>query len=129
MTDKGATTGDETVGSGVLRDEQDDAFIVEQQAVGADNVKGGGEWPDPDAPAEAPAPGSDPVEAEAIAEERKVDRAKSNAEQLGQEKPADEVARVADTGEGLAGEIDTTRPLKTVLEADPVRGGSKSTPD
>jgi hypothetical protein len=129
MTDKGAATDDETVRSGVLRDERDEAVVVEQQAVGVDNVKGGGEWPDPDAPPEAPAPGSEPAKAEAIAEERKVDRAKSNAEQLGQDTPADEVARSADTREGLAGEVDTTRPLKTVLEADPVRGGSKSTPD
>lgn len=112
-----------------LRDENDEAYVVDQTAVGADNVKGGGEWPDPDAPAEAPAPGSDPVEGEAIAEERKVDRAKSNAAQLGQDKEPDDVARVADTHEGLAGEIDSTVPLKTVLEADPVRGGSKSTPD
>ena len=81
-----------------MPDDHEDAAPIEQQAVGVDNVKGGGEWPDPDAPAEAPAPGSDPVEGEAIAEERKVN-------------------------------VDTSEPLKTVLEADPVRGGSKSTPD
>lgn len=112
-----------------MPDDQEDAAAIEQQAVGVDNVKGGGEWPDPDAPAEAPAPGSDPAEGEAIAEERKVDRARSNAAQLGQDKDPDDVARVADTQQGLAGEIGNAVPLKTVLEADPVRGGSKSTPD
>jgi hypothetical protein len=98
MTDKGAATDDETVSSGVLRDEQDDAVVVEQQAVGADNVQGGGEWPDPDAPAEAPAPGSDPVEGQAIEGRRQES-------------------------------VDGAEHLKDVLEADPVRGGSKSTPD
>ena len=128
MDDKGAPD-DETVRSAVLHDENDEEYVVEQQVVGPGNEKGGGEWPDPDAPAEAPAPGSVPAEGEAIAEDRKVDRAKSNAEQLGQDKSMEDVARVADTQEGLAGEIDTAVPLKTVLEADPVAGGSKSTPD
>lgn len=128
MTDTGAPD-DDTVRSDVLHDENDEEYVVEQQVVGPGNEKGGGEWPDPDAPAEAPAPGSDPAEGEAIAEDRKVDRAKSNADQLGRDNDPDDVARVADTNQGLAGEIDNTVPLKTVLEADPVRGGSKSTPD
>ena len=80
-------------------DPEDAADIddIEQQAVGVDNVKGGGEWPDPDAPAEAPAPGSDPVAGAAIAADRKV--------------------------------ADDATSMKDVLEADPVSGGSKSTPD
>ena len=98
MTDKGAATDDETVSSGVLRDEQGEPVVVEQQAVGADNVKGGGEWPDPDAPAEAPAPGSEPAEGQAIEARRRAS-------------------------------ADGAEHLKDVLEADPVRGGSKSTPD
>jgi hypothetical protein len=81
-----------------LRDEDDEAYVVEQEAVGADNVKGGGEWPDPDAPAEAPAPGSDPGEGEAIEARRETS-------------------------------VDDAEHFKDVLEADPVRGGSKSTPD
>lgn len=32
--------------------------IIAQDAVGAENVLGGGEFPDPDAPAQAPAPGA-----------------------------------------------------------------------
>ena len=80
-------------------DPEDAADIddIEQQAVGVDNVKGGGEWPDPDAPAEAPAPGSDPAAGAAIAADRKV--------------------------------ADDATSMKDVLEADPVSGGSKSTPD
>jgi hypothetical protein len=128
MPDTGAPD-DDTVRSDVLHDEDDAEYVVEQQVVGPGNEKGGGEWPDPDAPAEAPAPGSDPAEGEAIATDRKVGRAKSNAAQLTDDKPMDEVARVADTQEGLAGEIDNATPLKTLLDADPVRGGSKSTPD
>jgi hypothetical protein len=98
MADQRGAPDDDTVRSVVLRDDEDEAYVVEQQAAGADNVKGGGEWPDPDAPAEAPAPGSEPEEGEAI-EARRESSAPRAAEHI-----------------------------KDVLEADPVRGGSKSTP-
>ena len=32
--------------------------VIQQQNVGKDNMKGGGEWPDPDTPPEEPAPGA-----------------------------------------------------------------------
>jgi hypothetical protein len=56
----------------VLHDADDASYVVEQQTVGAPDVGGGGEWPDPDAPPRAPAPGSDPQEAAAIAAERRI---------------------------------------------------------
>jgi len=51
---------DETVRSTVLEDEQGEPYVVDQQNAGseADEGGGGGEWPDPDAPPEAPAPGA-----------------------------------------------------------------------
>ena len=88
---------DKAARSDVLHGEDDAAYVVEQQAVGERNTKGGGEWPDPDATAEAPAPGAVASEGAAIAERRRDGEA---AEQF-----------------------------KDVLEADPVAGGSKSTPD
>jgi hypothetical protein len=93
---------EEEVRSGVLHDEEDAPYVIEQTNVGHRNMKGGGEWPDPDTPAEAPAPGSDPAAAAAIAARRRADRA----------------------------EIDTTTPIKDVLdEVDPETGGTKGTPD
>jgi hypothetical protein len=61
---------DKAARTDVLHDEDDAAFVVEQQNVGCRNMKGGGEWPDPDAPAEAPAPGSVPSEGAEIAANR-----------------------------------------------------------
>jgi hypothetical protein len=61
-----------------LRDENYQPYVVEQDVVGAENVKGGGEWPDPDAQPEAPAPGSDPDEAAAIASHRSGAKAKDS---------------------------------------------------
>ena len=120
---------EDSVRTDVLHDEDDAPYVIEQSVVGPDNEKGGGEWPDPDAPAEAPAPGSVASEDAAIKNRRQADRAQSENEQHEQDKDPDDVARVADTQQGLAGEIDNATPLKTVLEADPVAGGSKSTPD
>ena len=54
----------------VLHDEDDAAYVIEQQNVGERNMKGSGEWPDPDTEPEAPAPGSVPSEAAAIAADR-----------------------------------------------------------
>jgi hypothetical protein len=41
-----------------LEDEDGSTYVIRQQAVGKDNEVGGGEWPDPDTPPRAPAPGS-----------------------------------------------------------------------
>lgn len=100
MPDDRGAPDDDTVRSDTVQDSDDESFTVEQQPTGAENVKGGGEWPDPDAPPEASAPGTEPAEGDAIeARRRRAD---------------------AETGE---------EHLKDVLEADPVRGGSKATPD
>src|SRR4051812_13380695 len=90
--------------SGVLHTEDDAPYVIEQTVVGADNVKGGGEWPDPDARPEAPAPGSDPAEADAIAADRSRRRADHVVRQDGADKRPEHVARAADTHDGLAGE-------------------------
>jgi hypothetical protein len=41
-----------------LEDEDGNEYRIGQQAVGADRVIGGGEFPDPATPARSPAPGS-----------------------------------------------------------------------
>jgi hypothetical protein len=41
-----------------LEDEAGDEYVICQDATGADTVAGGGEYPDRDAPPQAPAPGS-----------------------------------------------------------------------
>ena len=51
----------------------DDQPDIEQQNVGPAAEEGGGEWPSPHEEAEEPAPGADPTEAEAIADERERD--------------------------------------------------------
>jgi hypothetical protein len=42
-----------------LEDEHGNVHVIRQQNVGKDNELGGGEWPDPDTPAQPPAPGAD----------------------------------------------------------------------
>jgi hypothetical protein len=39
-------------------DTDDGPEVPAQQAVGVENVEGGGEWPDPDTPPRPPAPGA-----------------------------------------------------------------------
>ena len=41
-----------------LEDEDGNEYVIQQQNVGRENMDGGGEWPDPDTPPRAPAPGS-----------------------------------------------------------------------
>jgi hypothetical protein len=41
-----------------LEAEDGSTYVIEQQNVGPDNELGGGEWPDPNTPPRAPAPGS-----------------------------------------------------------------------
>jgi len=41
-----------------LEDEDGNTYVIQQQNVGPGNEEGGGEWPDPDTPADSPAPGS-----------------------------------------------------------------------
>ena len=51
---------EETVKSTVLEDEEGEPYVVDQQNAGPEAEEGGGEWPDPDRPPEAPAPGATP---------------------------------------------------------------------
>ncbi len=44
--------------SGVELETEDGTVVPRQMNVGVDNEQGGGEWPDPDAPPTAPAPGA-----------------------------------------------------------------------
>jgi hypothetical protein len=41
-----------------LEDEEGRTYVIRQQNVGPGNEAGGGEWPDPDTPPQAPAPGA-----------------------------------------------------------------------
>jgi hypothetical protein len=100
MADQRGAPDDDTVRSDTVQDSEDEPFTIEQQPTGAENVKGGGEWPDPDAAPEGSAPGTDPAEGDAIDARRRRAVVEDGAEHL-----------------------------KDVLEADPVRGGSKATPD
>ena len=43
-----------------LEDEDGNTYVIRQQNVGSGNEAGGGEWPDPHAPPQSPAPGSAP---------------------------------------------------------------------
>ena len=49
---------DAQVRSAVLEDEEGDAYVVDQQNAGPESESGSGEWPETDAPPQAPAPGS-----------------------------------------------------------------------
>ena len=51
---------DESTLSVPLETEDGEEVVVGQSNVGYDNMAGGGEWPDPDAPARGPAPGTTP---------------------------------------------------------------------
>jgi hypothetical protein len=61
VTDETAPTPpaetDKRVTSVPLEDEDGDTSVVAQQTTGRATVAGGGEWPDPEAPPQAPAPG------------------------------------------------------------------------
>jgi hypothetical protein len=41
-----------------LEDENGEPYVIQQQNVGPGNELGGGEWPDPHTPPQAPAPGA-----------------------------------------------------------------------
>ncbi|MFP5317636.1 MAG: hypothetical protein ACLGI2_05005 [Acidimicrobiia bacterium] len=44
--------------SAVLEDEEGQEYTVDQQNAGPESEAGSGEWPDPDNPPQAPAPGA-----------------------------------------------------------------------
>jgi hypothetical protein len=41
-----------------LEDEDGNTYVIQQQNVGPENERGGGEWPDPHTPPQSPAPGA-----------------------------------------------------------------------
>ena len=51
---------DKAVESVPLDLDEGDDVVIEQENVGRDNMRGGGEWPDPDTPPSDAAPGSLP---------------------------------------------------------------------
>lgn len=52
-----AAEGDKRVTSVPLEDEDGSTRVVAQETTGRATVEGGGEWPDPETPPQAPAPG------------------------------------------------------------------------
>ena len=50
---------DERMYSTVPLETDDGEVVIQQQNVGRENMKGGGEWPDPDTPPQPPAPGAE----------------------------------------------------------------------
>jgi hypothetical protein len=57
-TDEDETPSDEKMYTSEPLETDEGTVRIQQQNVGRDNMRGGGEWPDPDTPAEPPAPGS-----------------------------------------------------------------------
>ncbi|MDP9070210.1 MAG: hypothetical protein M3N68_02770 [Actinomycetota bacterium] len=111
--------------------------VLGQENSGPGNMEGGGEWPDPQAPATGPAPGTAEGGAEAIEQRRRRPDAgapggtSSQPQQLqdGGENQNVGPARSVDVGSGNQGAIDPPTGFKDVLEADRVAGGSSSVPD
>ena len=75
MTPRDDASGEDTQVESEPLDENDSRTVA-QQNVGSQVVAGGGEWPDPDAPARGPAPGTTAV-GDAIVERRKADAAEA----------------------------------------------------
>jgi hypothetical protein len=58
-TDADDTPSDEKMYTGTELDTGHGSYRPQQQnAAGKDNIRGGGEWPDPDTPPQEPAPGA-----------------------------------------------------------------------
>ena len=119
-----------------LEQEDGSETVVAQDNVGYDNMKGGGEWPSPSAPPEAPAPGSDSVAREQIESQRSATDtmpagtatqagAQQDASPGGDEGPA----RSSEAAGGNQDEISPPEHFADVLDRDPVAGGSRTLPD
>ncbi len=53
------TPSDEKLYTSEPLDTDEGTVVIQQQNVGRDNMRGEGEWPDPDEPPQRPAPGSE----------------------------------------------------------------------
>ncbi len=115
---------------------QQDPGPAQQNAAGADNLQGSGEFPPPDAPPTGPAPGTDEERRQEIEESRQgdpMDRSGSSSaeevDQTGVARTATGPARVTEAAEDDAGKhISPPEGFKEALERDPVVGGSGSAP-
>ncbi len=97
-----------------------------QDNVGYDNMKGGGEWPSPDAPPEAPAPGSDEVRRAAIEAERR----QGGATPLGSASTPylqQDASSAGDRGPARADKGSEN--FRDVLEDEAVSAGSRTFPE
>ncbi len=128
---------DEQVHTVPLDDGDGAERVVGQENTGPGNMDGGGEWPDPEAPARGPAPGTAEGGTEAIEQQRRREASGapggtgSQPQQLqdGGENQNVGAARSADVGSGNLEAIDPPTGFKEVLESDRVAGGSSSVPD
>jgi hypothetical protein len=57
--DEPEASPDERLYSTVPLETEHGEVVIRQQNVGADNMEGGGEWPDPETPPRPPAPGAE----------------------------------------------------------------------
>jgi hypothetical protein len=83
-------------------EKHDSTGRLQQMNTGPDNMEGSGEWPSPHTPPRGPAPGTDPVRRELIQRER----AQTSSQ-----------------------DVDGPEGFNSVLDADPVEGGSRTLPD
>lgn len=108
----------------------DDANEVdlEQQNVGPGGEAGGGEWPDPDAPPTGPASGENPRSPGPADPMPEGTDTQAEWQQDGRSAGDRGPARTTEVDSGLASELEPPMGYKDVLDADPVLGGSSSTP-
>ena len=110
---------------------------VVQENTGPGNMDGGGEWPDPDAPARGPAPGTAAGGADAVSQQRRPEEAgepggTGTQPQLLQDGGANQnvgPARSSEVDSGNQRAVDPPTGCKDALEDDRVAGGSSSVPD
>lgn len=97
-----------------------------QDNVGYDNMKGGGEWPSPDAPPEAPAPGVDEARRRAIEAERG-QGSTTTAGSASTPELQQDASAAGDRGPARAEKGPET--FRDVLEDEAVAAGSRTLPE
>lgn len=102
----------------------DNEVDLEQQNVGPSSEAGGGEWPSPDTPPTGPASGESSRSPGAPDVMPTGTDTQAEQQQTGETAGDRGAARSSETNTG----IDPPSGFKDVLEADPVAGGSSSTP-
>ena len=97
-----------------------------QDNVGYDNMKGGGEWPSPDSPPEAPAPGVDEARRRAIEAERG-----QGGPTAGGSATTPDLQQDASSGgdRGPARRQSPPQTFRDVLKDDPLASGSRTFPE